>query len=82
MSPYEAVTTKEAATTLPAVQQRLPIITLAVLVITGIGTALQLMFPGVFPALRRDPAALKAGEWWRLVTPLLVNDGNPLLHYL
>jgi hypothetical protein len=30
------------------------------------------VFPAVEEALRRDPAALAAGEWWRLLSPLLV----------
>jgi membrane associated rhomboid family serine protease len=35
-------------------------------------TVAQFIWPVVLPALRRDAAALAEGEWWRLVTPLLV----------
>jgi rhomboid protease GluP len=39
---------------------------------TLIVTALQFVWPAVLPAMRRDAAALAAGEWWRVVTPLFV----------
>ena len=35
-------------------------------------TVLQFVSPRVVPALQRDAAALAAGEWWRVVTPLFV----------
>lgn len=56
----------------------LPRITIIVLLVTGIVTGLQLFFPPVLAALRRNPQALAAGEWWRAFTPLLVHsDGWP-----
>jgi membrane associated rhomboid family serine protease len=37
----------------------------------------QLLDPAVLDALRRDPAALGRGEWWRVLSPLLVqSDGG------
>jgi len=51
----------------------LPLVTLSVLIITSIGIV-QLIFPAVLGALRRDPRALAAGDWWRLGSPLLVNS--------
>lgn len=39
---------------------------------TAIVTALQFVWPPLLPAMRRDLAALNAGEWWRIVTPLFV----------
>lgn len=52
--------------------------TAAVFVVTAIVTGLQLIFPSVLETLRRDPEALRAGEWWRVVTPLFVqSDGWP-----
>jgi membrane associated rhomboid family serine protease len=49
-----------------------PIATASVLAITVVLTVLQFPFPGVRLALWRDPDALAAGQWWRLVTPLFV----------
>jgi rhomboid protease GluP len=43
------------------------IITLMVLMF-----GLQVAYPEALQALRRDVAGLKAGEWWRLITPLFV----------
>ena len=39
---------------------------------TAVLTVLQYPFPQVRLALWRDPGALAAGHWWRLVTPLFV----------
>ena len=55
-------------------ERHLPLTTLGVLLVTGIFTALQFPFPGVLEALRRNPHALMTGEWWRIVTPLLVHS--------
>lgn len=54
---------------------------LSIVIITSIGATLQLIFPGVLSALRRDPAALAAGQWWRILSPLVVLDGNVYLHF-
>ncbi len=32
--------------------------------------------------MRRDPAALAAGQWWRVVSPLVALDGNIWLHFV
>lgn len=59
-----------------------PILTVVLLVLSALGTAAQLYDARVFLALRRDPAALELGEWWRVISPLVVNDGNPFIHWL
>jgi len=44
--------------------------------ITAAMAAWQVADPSVLDALRRDPAALRRGEWWRVLSPLLVqSDG-------
>lgn len=53
-----------------------PFAVAAVLVVTGLITGLQFVFPGLLSALRRTPGALADGQWWRLATPLFVHpDG-------
>jgi rhomboid protease GluP len=52
--------------------RRWPVATASVLAITVVLTVLQFPFPAVRLALWRDPDALAAGQWWRLVMPLLV----------
>lgn len=52
-----------------------PLVATTVLVtLTSVMFGLQLAYPGVLPALGRDLPALKAGEWWRLITPLFVQS--------
>jgi rhomboid protease GluP len=52
-----------------------PKVTLTVLLITAISTGLQLVFPPILSSLQRTPAAL-SGEWWRLITPIVMNRGG------
>ena len=52
---------------------RTPKATLTVLVITGIVTALQYRSPLLIITLKRTPGMLPAGQWWRLITPVLIN---------
>jgi membrane associated rhomboid family serine protease len=39
-------------------------------------TTLQFSFPAILSALRRDYARFLGGDWWRLITPLFVQDGG------
>ncbi len=48
---------------------RLPITTIAVFAITAIATTLQYFFP-LLPRFERQPGALAAHEYWRLITPI------------
>lgn len=56
------------------VPRRWPIATTSVLAVTVVVTVLQFPFPAVRLALWRDPDALAAGQWWRLVTALFVQN--------
>ncbi|HEY7347590.1 MAG TPA: rhomboid family intramembrane serine protease [Ktedonobacterales bacterium] len=83
MKPQDFLSKKEAAPVPRGGERRyLPLLTLSFLLITAIGAVLQLLFPEVFLALRRDPAALEAGEGWRILSPLLVLDGEVFWHFV
>jgi rhomboid protease GluP len=57
--------------------RRLPIATVAALVVVGVPTLFQLTAaPELLDNLERDRAAIGDGEIWRLVTSLLVQDGG------
>ncbi len=63
----------------------LPRATGVVLSITAIVTALQWIVPGLAQLLQRSPAVLTAGEWWRLITPIFINQpgsAEPILNLL
>lgn len=53
-----------------------PFITFLLLLLVGIPSSLQIFFTAMLSALQRDYSRFIAGEWWRLVTPLVVQDGG------
>ena len=66
---------RTAGTSTPAPtprRRRLPVATASVFLVTGAVTAAQFAFPEVLDALRRNPDALASDEWWRTLSPLLV----------
>lgn len=51
-------------------------LTMVIVLITSIVTIFQFFHPEVLSILHRDPAGLASGEWWRIISPLLVHaDG-------
>jgi membrane associated rhomboid family serine protease len=56
--------------------RRVPVATVVVVAGTAAVSLLGLLQPHVVTALERNSAELRAGHWWRLLTPLLVqSDG-------
>ncbi|WP_082114827.1 rhomboid family intramembrane serine protease [Lentzea aerocolonigenes] len=62
---------------LPGVRTRVPIATIVVLASWAICTALyHLGAERLFLAVRRDPEALAAGQFWRVISPVLVQPDS------
>lgn len=55
---------------------RPPLLTISVVLVTGVFTTLQCFYPPILFALRRTPGVLSQHEWWRFITPILVHDGG------
>ncbi len=53
-----------------------PGMTLVLAAVTAVVSVLGNLNPDILAALGRDRDALLAGQWWRLVTPLFVQDGG------
>lgn len=54
-------------------EKRLPVGTIVVLGVWAVCTTMyHLGATGLFHAVRRDPGAVADGQWWRLVSPVLV----------
>jgi rhomboid protease GluP len=58
---------------------RFPILTTVTLALTAAVTASRLAGPGLVDALRRDPSALRSGQLWRLLSPVLVQTDRSAL---
>lgn len=52
--------------------ERPPVVTAVALVLALVAAAVQFMAPSVMARLERDRGALAEGEWWRVVTPVMV----------
>ena len=48
--------------------------TILIVFITSLVTITQFFHPELLHLLRRNPEKLASGEWWRLITPLLVHS--------
>lgn len=61
----------------PDVERRFPYGALGLWLLVAVPSMLQGVFPGLLTALRRTPASINNdGEWWRVVTSVLVQDGG------
>lgn len=47
-------------------------------IITAATSTAQLLHPVLLDQFRRNPVALAAGQWWRMVTPMFFQDGHLL----
>lgn len=52
--------------------ERMSIIAATAIGVAAVAAVVQYATPSVVPVLEREPGALEAGQWWRLVTPLFV----------
>src|SRR4051812_44528061 len=48
------------------------VVTTLIIALTVLTYALQVAYPEILQALRLDADRLKAGKWWRLITPVFV----------
>ncbi len=55
-------------------KSRVPVVSLSLFLITGAVTAAQFKYPQLLDHLRRDPDGLRNGEWWRAISPMLVQS--------
>jgi hypothetical protein len=59
--------------------RRSVLLVLALLAPTVVLTGARLVDPEVVGALRRDGAALVGGQWWRVLSPVLVQPDAPVI---
>jgi rhomboid protease GluP len=57
---------------------RVPLATVGLVAPTVALTVAHLRHPGILFAVRRDPELLAAGQWWRVISPILVQP-DPLV---
>lgn len=60
----------------PTISKLIPMATLLLTLAIALPTTLQFFFPEILVTLRRDYTRFANGEWWRLVTPLFVQDAG------
>lgn len=57
-------------------RSRLPYATLWITLVIAITTTLQFYFPAILQLLERNYTRILGGDWWRIITPLFVQDGG------
>jgi membrane associated rhomboid family serine protease len=66
----------QVAIRLPVRKRRFPIVAVVATIVIGIPSLLQFAFPGIGDALSRKPGLELEGQWWRVGTALLAQDGG------
>jgi membrane associated rhomboid family serine protease len=66
----------QIAARLRPVNRRFPVVALFATIVIGVPSLLQYAFPAIGDALSRRPALELSGQWWRVVTALLAQDGG------
>jgi membrane associated rhomboid family serine protease len=66
----------QVAVRLPPVNRRFPIVALVSTIVIGVPSLLQYAFPAIGAALSRKPSLELSGQWWRVLTALLAQDGG------
>ncbi|HEY1531182.1 MAG TPA: rhomboid family intramembrane serine protease [Galbitalea sp.] len=66
----------QVAVRIPPVNRRFPIVALIATVVIGVPSLLQFAIPAIGNALSRKPQLELSGQWWRVLTALLAQDGG------
>jgi membrane associated rhomboid family serine protease len=57
-------------------ERQVPYATLLALLAITVPSTLQRFFPNLLQMFERDSTRFLAGDWWRIITPLFVQDGG------
>ena len=66
----------QVAVRLPPVNRRFPIVAIVSTIAIGIPSLLQFAFPSIGDALARQPSPELRGQWWRVLTAIMAQDGG------
>jgi membrane associated rhomboid family serine protease len=66
----------QVAVRLSPVNRRFPIVALVSTLVIGIPSLLQFAFPSIGAALSRRPSLELHGQWWRVLTAIMAQDGG------
>ncbi|MGC0362968.1 hypothetical protein ABH922_000952 [Rhodococcus sp. 27YEA15] len=58
--------------------RRIPVAAVSAWILIAVPSVAQLAVPGLYEAFRRDPDLIRDGQWWRIITSILVQDGGVL----
>jgi membrane associated rhomboid family serine protease len=55
---------------------RVPVATVVLFFVISTPSILQFFYPDILSSLMRNASAVRSGEWWRLATAIMVQDGG------